>query len=214
MKVKGIIFDMDNTILHSKIDFKAMKAAVYNLALEEGLISRGLELEEYTTSTIIRAVKETGKLTYEINNKIWRTVLSYEVAGMENAGLEVGALELLKAINNKLKIVLLTNNGYAAALKALELTNIKAYFDLIVARDNMESLKPDPSGFLYTLSKYKDIPSKEWISVGDSWIDGKASMEAGIPFVLYGDKLKDIEERGIELRGNIKELKEILEYIK
>ncbi|HEY5560298.1 MAG TPA: HAD family hydrolase [Clostridiaceae bacterium] len=214
MKVKGIIFDMDNTILQSKIDFKAMKAAVYNLALEEGLIPYDFQVEEHTTSTIIQVARKTGKLTKELKDRMWKGVLNYEVAGMENAGLEAGALKLLKSINNRLRVVLVTNNGYQAALKALELTNIKDYFDLIVARDHMEALKPDPSGFLYVLSRYKDIPSKAWLSVGDSWIDGKASEEAGIPFILYGDKLKDIEEREIELTGSIKELGELLGYIK
>jgi phosphoglycolate phosphatase len=213
MKVKGIIFDMDNTIFGSKIDFKAMKAAVYSLVLEAGLLPYNFSIKDHTTSTIIEAAKRTGKLTYELNEKLWSTVLSYEVAGMENAGLERGALELLKAINNKLKVVLLTNNGYEAALKALELTNIKDYFDLIVARDHMEALKPDPSGFLYVLSRYKDIEPEAWLSVGDSWIDAKASKEAGIPFLAYGNRVKEIETKGIKLRGSIKALQEILEYI-
>lgn len=46
-------------------------------------------------------------------------------------------------------------------------------------------MKPSPAGFHYVLERFPQHPPSRWISVGYSWIDGKASAAAGIPFIAY-----------------------------
>jgi phosphoglycolate phosphatase len=62
------------------------------------------------------------------------------------------------------------------------------------------------------LDRYRDIPGSQWLSVGDSWIDGKGSNEAGIPFVSYQTELHVMVDRGVKAIGKIGQISELLAY--
>lgn len=137
----------------------------------------------------------------------------FELAGMEGAGLEPGAQELLDMLQGTYILALVTNNSYAAAIRALETTGIKDRFDLIVGRDQMEAMKPSPSGNSFVLRHYAEIEANKWISVGDSWIDGQAAREAGIPFISYGNGVPLMVEKGVKPTAHIDKLLSLLDYV-
>lgn len=210
--VKGIIFDMDNTLLQSKIDFAAMKLDVYEFLAMLQLLPDDFPVREHTTSTMIECAKYSGMTaeTYEAAMKITE---KHELKGMEGAGLEPGVVDLLESLHTKYTLVIVTNNSRTAAIKALEKTGVMKYFDFIIGREQMSSLKPSPSGYLAAKSHFKHILSHEWMAVGDSWIDGRASIDAGIPFICYKTSIVEMLNKGVNPIGRINHITEVLDYI-
>lgn len=211
-RIKGIIFDMDNTLLHSNIDFPAMKLDVYRHLQAAGVIPANFPVAEHTTSTLLETAKNAG-VNQHFYEELLAVAAKHELAGMEGAGLEPGASALLHQLHGRFVLAVVTNNALPAARKALEETGIIHYFDLLVARDHMTSLKPSPSGFLYVIKQFPHIAGSEWLSVGDSWIDGKGSMEAGIPFIGYRTSQTIMEQRGVAPIGTMENIEDLLHYL-
>ncbi|TVY10542.1 HAD family hydrolase [Paenibacillus cremeus] len=207
-KRKGIIFDMDNTLLQSRIDFKAMKMDLFRYFVREQVLPEEFTVEEHTTSTMIEYARAKG-LSAEHYEAAMKLAEKHELAGMEGAGLEPGARELLEALAERYMLVVITNNSFAAAVKALELTGIAGYFDLTIGREQMSALKPSPSGFLFALEQFSHIPAGEWISIGDAWIDGRASQDAGIAFISYRTSDDVMRAKRVAPVGRLMELKDL-----
>ncbi|NRF89525.1 HAD-IA family hydrolase [Paenibacillus frigoriresistens] len=211
-QVRGIIFDMDNTLLRSRINFQMMKKQVADFLTENDLLQVDFPIQEHTTSTMIAYVKAKG-MPEETYTEVMKMVVHYELIGMEGAGLESHVSELLTMLKSRYVLIIVTNNAYKAAVHALEKTGIHSYFDLIIGREQMEAMKPSPSGYLAAKQHFPQILEREWISVGDSWIDGRASIDAGIPFISYGTNDHLMKEKGITPIANIDSLLKLLDYV-
>lgn len=194
-KLKGIMFDMDNTLLQSNIDFPEMKAATYCYLVQREVLPNKMNLHAHTTSTIIEEAIRTNKMTEELLREMWEIPKKYEIEGMRDAALEPGARDVLNILRGGYHLVIVTNNSVEAAKTALNEHHILEYFDLVVGREYMKTMKPSPDGYLHVLRTF-DSSAQQWISVGDSWIDGKGSAAAGIRFIAYKsdqDKLRRMQ---------------------
>ncbi|WP_248926714.1 HAD family hydrolase [Paenibacillus hamazuiensis] len=212
-RVQGLIFDMDNTLLRSRIDFARMKREVYLLLAEHGVLSDDVALERYTTVTLIDSVRHRRSYTAEVENAVWRRIAAIEEEGMIGADLEPGVADLLEALSGKLTLSVLTNNADAAAMRALRETGIARYFATIVGRDGLPALKPAPDGVHRVLRQHKRIPPDRWLSVGDSWTDGMAAQQAGVPFVAYGPGAAGMEARGVRPLAAIEHIRELVQFL-
>jgi phosphoglycolate phosphatase len=173
----------------------------------------GLLLDEHTSSTIIGAAQKSNHLTDELADQMWRIAEKHEVSGMQDADLEPGAEAVLRHLYGDYCLVVVTNNSIGAAEVALGANGIYEYFDLVIGREMMKALKPSPDGFLVALNKFQHIAPNEWISVGDAWIDGKASAEAGIPFISYQGDAKKMRSNGVFPMAEITEIGELLGFL-
>ncbi|WP_336604313.1 HAD family hydrolase [Paenibacillus sp. MMS18-CY102] len=210
--LKGIIFDMDNTLLRSHIDFPAMKQEVHGWLASRSLVPEAIDLSRYTTSILIEEAKQAG-LSQAGYEEVMRLTVEHEVRGMADAGLEPGAEELLRALDERYILAIVTNNAEQAAARALTDTGIIDRFRYIVGRESMQAMKPSSSGY-ETVVQRSGIPASNWLSVGDSWIDGKGSVDAGISFVSYGTSLEAMRSRGVEPIGRIEQLLELNEWLR
>lgn len=211
---KGVIFDMDNTLLKSSIDFECMKKTVYDFLLAKKMIQASLTWRDKTASQII----EEGRLHPDfhlIESMVWKLVEEVEAKGMHEAKLEPHALDILHHLKAEGRILtILTNNAFRAAKEALERLAIFHLFDLVLGREDMEALKPSPSGVNSIINRWKHAVEKdEWVLVGDSWIDGAAAHEAGVKFIAYQSEPGRLVEKGIvpvKQISNLKQLEEIV----
>lgn len=212
-KIKGIIFDMDNTILRSRIDFASMKNDTFQFLVSHGILQPNVILNNHTTATIIEKAINTNLMTEQLIQKMWEIPTRYEAEGMLDADLEPGVIELLEQLRSEYCMVIVTNNAIEAAETALTNNKIMHYFDSVVGRGLMGSLKPSPDGFHYILRKYDHIPAEEWISVGDSWIDGKASREANINFISYQGDIEKMNRMGVFPFAEIMDIRELVRFL-
>ncbi|WCK56555.1 HAD hydrolase-like protein [Aneurinibacillus sp. Ricciae_BoGa-3] len=212
-KTRGVIFDMDNTLLRSSIDFAGMKKAVADLLIARGRLHVNMDISSYTTSQIIEFARVNQPFTRELDREVWETVERFEKAGMEGAVLEDHVTTILAQLAPDFALSVLTNNARSAACKALEETGITSYFNLIAGREQMTALKPSPSGVHYILRELSGIPLSSWVLIGDSWIDGKAAGDAGIPYISYKASADDLRMRGVTAAANMDSFLEIPEKL-
>ncbi|MCY9580773.1 HAD family hydrolase [Paenibacillus alvei] len=211
-QLKGIVFDMDNTILRSRIDFQAMKKETYQFLVSKEILPDGYSLDYHTTSTIIEEAIQTNRMTKELLNEMWDIAKKHEVYGMQGADLEPGAVEVLSELKGRYHIAIVTNNSVEAAEIALRDNDIMEYFDFIIGREVMKALKPSPDGYLRVLDEFKHS-ANEWLSVGDSWIDGKASISAGIRFIAYRSDKEKLKQMNVYPTAELSNLLELISLI-
>lgn len=211
--VKGIIFDMDNTLLSSRIDYARMKTATHRYLVSRGVLPEDLDVNTHSTGTLIAEAMESGKMTDEWIREMWALVASLEVEGMREAELEPGVPELLESLHGRILLSVVTNNSMAAAREALMRNGIWPLFDCVVAREQMARLKPSPDGFQVVMARYPDFKEEEWLAVGDSWIDGQAAAGAGIGFLAYRSDPGVLRDKGVHPLAVLTDIRELASWL-
>ena len=203
-KVQGIIFDMDNTLLQSRIDFTLMKQQVFAILNSKKLLPTNIIIERQTVATMIELAKKNLYYTEDVECAIWEVVCALEKEGMQGVELEPYAEKVVADLHaTNYLLAVLTNNSKDSAEQALKRTGIAKYFTEIVGREQMKALKPSPSGLEYIKSRYIEIPEHGWLMVGDSWIDGQAALASNTAFLAYQANAESLTSRNIPYIANI-----------
>ncbi|GIP34407.1 HAD family hydrolase [Paenibacillus sp. J2TS4] len=213
LSIRGIMFDMDNTVLRSSIDFPGMKQGVYSYLQEHRLLPDSISWTSCTSSQLIELAREYGSGEEQWLPGVWKVVTEYEQAGMKGAGLEPGVREVLAELHGRYPLVILTNNAYSAAMTALVETGVESYFDHVIGREQMIRLKPAPDGVRYVHKLYPQIPPEEWLFIGDSWIDGKAAQAGGSQFLSYCGDNAELKSNDVPVIGCISRMDELFDYL-
>lgn len=181
MKEHLIIFDMDNTLLQSHIDFPLMKQTVHAL-----LESHGLErYKRFSTANTILAFTDSPDYDADLAKQMWHEVALLENEGLKQSVLEPLATEALAYLGKYAELAVLTNNTDYNLEENLGKLGLLPYLSCVAGRDSVPRLKPAPDGMLWVAAQYPQIPLSNVITVGDAINDAQAAHAAGIPFVAY-----------------------------
>jgi len=189
MKLKGVIFDMDGTVVDVPYDWNRIKAE---------LRTQGKPILVY-----LKSLEEPEK------SEKWRVLEKYEEEATMKAELKRGMREFLNLLREKgIKNALVTNNSQKNVSFLLEKFNLE--FDCIICRES-GLWKPSGAPFLAALKKL-GLKKEECCVVGDSHFDVKAANEAGIPnvFILNEDKER-FASMNAEVFSSIEALQERIE---
>ncbi|MEG1538005.1 MAG: HAD hydrolase-like protein [Clostridiales bacterium] len=181
MKDRLLIFDMDNTLLHSRIDFALMKQEVGRL-LEEADITFDYQRPVSDNLSVLQA---QGVLFGELYQRIWNRIGEIENIGLQDALLEPGVEWVLAQLSQKVALAVLSNNMDHMVHKCLHQLGVDHYFELICGREAVPALKPCPEGIGFMLDFFPQIVAAQTWMIGDALIDAKASRGAGIGFIAY-----------------------------
>ncbi len=181
MKDGLLIFDMDNTLLHSHIDFARMKQDVGLLLQEEHLSLIGGR----SVSDNLSSLFESGALSAGLNERIWQRISEIEEEGLARAVLEPGIEQVLPRLAERFYLAVLSNNMDAAVHQCLTDLQVAPYFSLICGREKAPVLKPRPEGVRYVVSRFPQAPPQRAWMIGDALIDALAAFRAGIGFIAY-----------------------------
>lgn len=202
-----VLFDLDNTLVHSRIDFLGIRQAIIGRLLDVGALT------EAPADPRIRAIPEWLDLAAEFDPalaaELWTIVDQFERDGMVHGTVEADArttLDQLQAAG--LKLAVLTNNSLGSADAALDRFDLRAPLDLVLARDVVPALKPSGAG---VAQAHAALGGGRLFMVGDSWIDGAAAQRAavGASFIAFRANLTDLAVRGIETWSSVTSLAEI-----
>jgi HAD superfamily hydrolase (TIGR01549 family) len=131
--------------------------------------------------------------------------VAHERRAMAAATLEPFAREALAAMKDLgFATAIWTNNDRVVADHVLTRFALLAHLDLVVTRDDVRRLKPDPDGVRVVRERWPD--AERIVVVGDSWVDGVAAQAAGVPFVAYRPDLAEMEQRGVVIAARIQSL--------
>jgi phosphoglycolate phosphatase len=202
-----VVFDLDNTLVHSRIDFLGIRQAIIGRLLEVGA------LEAPPVDPRVRAIPEWLDLAaaYDpaLAAELWILVDGFEREGMIHGTVEADARATLDQLQSAgLRLAVLTNNSLGSADAALERFDLRTPLDLVLARDVVPALKPSGAGVAQAHAALGGGPI---FMVGDSWIDGAAAHRAavGARFVAFRANLADLATRGVTVWSSVTTLAEI-----
>jgi len=186
------VFDLDHTLVRTPLDLVAMAADMRRL-IERARGPLPVRPERYRVFELVAWSKSRAP---ELEPAVWAVALDHEGRAMEAAALEPGALDAVAGARRAgFQTALWTNNARAVTLPALERLGLAALLDLVVTRDDMSALKPDPDGWRVISERFAD--TRDAVVVGDSWVDGVAAAAVGVPFVAYRAHAADLTRRGV-----------------
>ena len=182
MTYKGVIFDLDGTILNStKLNIDSFHHACEihlgrRLDEKELLKLYGKPLIEQMNhfcpekaNDMLIAYREFSQKHHDKGNALFPDV--------------VGLLEQLK--NNGFKIGLVTSKTTTSVKRNLEFFNIKKFFDFLIYFEDVDKHKPNPDPYEKMINMM-GLDTSEIISIGDSPYDILGSKRAGLTTVLVG----------------------------
>lgn len=185
----GVVFDLDNTLVQSKIDFRRMAQAMAEhlvVRLGADVVPEGLSQKRI--AQIVEVARELSDDPHVVD-ELWRIAAEHERMGMENLELEPDALEVIRTLKVEgYPLAICTNNARPATLEAIRPFGDPTPFDPIVTRDEVRHLKPSPEGLQVIEREWRSKGVQSMIMVGDSWLDAKAAADAGMPVIMYRER--------------------------
>lgn len=175
------VFDLDHTLVRTPLDLAAMARDMRALLERAGGPLPARE-ERWRVGELIAWCRAEAPA---LERALWEVALEHERRAMEAATAEPGAPEAIAGARRLgLATALWTNNARSVTLPALARLGLAALLDLVVTRDDMGALKPDPDGWR-VLAGHFGVGAADAIVVGDSWVDGLAAAAVGVRFVAY-----------------------------
>jgi phosphoglycolate phosphatase len=203
------VFDLDHTLVNSPLDLAAMALDIR--AFIEGHCGPLPAREDrYRVGELVAWCADNAA---HISAPVWDIALEHERRAVEAAWLEPGALEALHGARDAgFATALWTNNARDVTAIALERFALTSHLDLVVTRDEMARLKPDADGWRVITTHFG--PLADAVVVGDSWVDGLAAMDAGVPFVAYRAREADLAKWNIEPIARLTDLSALPELLR
>ena len=197
--IKGVVFDLDNTLL----DFMKMKEVAVKSAIR-GMIESGLEIDEDKSyNDIISIYEEFG---WE-NQKVFDVFLNKTIGYVDNKFLAAGVVayrrareaNLLAYPNVNRTLVALTKLGIKLAVVSdapsreawmrIYYLNLYHFFDTVITFDDTGERKPSSVPFEMALNKL-NLKPKDSLMIGD-WperdVVGAKQIGMRTAFAVYGD---------------------------
>ena len=163
MPIRGVIFDLDGTLVDSGLDFDLMRR-------EMGL-SSGLPLLE-----------ALEKLPPATAVACWAILAQHEYQGSQRATLFPGVREFLSALDERgVMRAVVTRNSRDLTLATL--ARLELEFNPIICREDAPA-KPDPRA-IWKVCETWGLAPRECVMIGDYRFDIEAGRRAGTHTVLF-----------------------------
>jgi phosphoglycolate phosphatase len=202
-----VVFDLDNTLVHSRIDFVGIRRAIIEQLLAAGVLAAA------PADPRERSIPEWMELAAErapqLADDLWRTIDAFEREGMLHGTVEADVVEVLEELRGSgYRLAVLTNNSVSSAEAALDRFGLRAAFELVLARERVAALKPSGAG---VAQAHATLGAGPTFVVGDSYIDGLAAGRAqvGARFVAFRSDATDLAARGVTVWARIRALAEL-----
>ena len=180
-------FDLDHTLVNTPLDLAAMAVDMRAL-LETRCGPLPARPDRYRVGELIGWCQANAP---DVEKPLWEVALDHERQAMAVATLEAGARAAIEGARAAgFATAVWTNNARDITAEALARFDLLGVLDLVVTRDEMRALKPDPDGWRLVVERF-GVPH-DAVVVGDSWVDGVAAARAGVPFIAYRPKEPDL----------------------
>jgi phosphoglycolate phosphatase-like HAD superfamily hydrolase len=193
LKLKGIIFDLDSTLIQAHIDFVDMKIHMIDLLEKYGHPKGTLSPTDQTTVQIMenanqewenqnKPKNECQKLTQQIEE----IMNQGELNAIPNLTEIEGAGPAVKRLKEKgLKLAILTRSHHAYAVQSLQKLGIYDEFDVILGRHETPEPKPYKGAIDHTV-KLMGLTVNDVAMIGDHQIDRDSAINSGCLFIGVG----------------------------
>ena len=188
-KIRGVVFDLDGTLIHSIIDFPKMKRHMIGILEANGvpqglLTTKDLNVEIFEKAE--RAWDEKGKPESEragVRARLEEAMNQGEIEAIATVERVEGARETARTLRERgYKLAILTRSHNAYAVEALKKIGAYEYFDLIIGRNETPKPKPYAEAMEHTAG-LMGMRLDEVVLVGDHRLDMMSAANAGCLFI-------------------------------
>jgi phosphoglycolate phosphatase len=180
----GIVFDLDGTLVDSRLDL----AAAVNATRERlGLAALPVDaiaamVGEGARTLLRRALPES------IDGAAFDDALAlfldlYFDRCLDATRAYPGIADLLTALSPRFPLAVLTNKPERHSRRILEALGLARYFDPLIGGDTLPVRKPDPGGLVHIAAHWATAAPR-LLLVGDSDVDVATAQAAGSPLAL------------------------------
>jgi phosphoglycolate phosphatase len=177
--VRVLIFDLDGTLIDSKLDLansiNAMLAHMGRAPLAHETI---YSLVGNGAPVLVRRALGEGATDAEANEGLGFFLSYYRTHMLDNTVTYPGVREGLKLLEGY-PLAVLTNKPVRFSRAILDGLGLSPYFRFVYGGNSFEKKKPDPMG-VEALLRALTAPPEEAMMVGDSEVDVRTARNAGI----------------------------------
>lgn len=196
-KVRALIFDLDGTLIDSKLDLAfAVNAMLEHMGRAQhvhgmifGFVGNGAE-------TLVRKSLGEGATDADVKRGLAYFLSYYRSHMLDNTTLYPGVIEGLDHFRQLTgySMAVLTNKPVHFSRAIVEGLRLSQYFEAVYGGNSFERKKPDPMG-LKTLLQEMRAATDEAMMIGDSKVDIQTARNAGIFAcgVTYGFDLAGLQ---------------------
>jgi phosphoglycolate phosphatase len=177
-EVRALIFDLDGTLIDSKLDLAlSVNATLAELGRDplphEQIFSY---VGQGAPALIARALGgDASELDCTLGLEFF--IKYYSAHKLDNTVLYPGVRETLDALQG-MPMAVLTNKPVRVSRSIIEDLGVAHYFRFVYGGNSFERKKPDPMGVETILREFRAAPSQAMV-VGDSEIDVQTARNAG-----------------------------------
>jgi len=197
--IKAIIWDLDGTLIHFKIDYLRARKTAIEILKKYG-VPKQLLTVKFSILENIKLAREffekeefhknkIEEIIEEVDSEITKIEFEAAIDAVMINGIDQ-VLEFAKTKN--LKQAIFTFNTKKNAEISLKKVNLLRYFDLIVGRDNTSNLKPHPDHLTH-ICKQLNIAPDEILVIGDTIRDIEAAINVGAYSIAIHTQLAKVE---------------------
>jgi len=214
-----VLFDLEGTLVQS-IESDQEAVLESRAKAREKLLELGIprsELEGITRATLMRkrAVEYVEERFSQREAELFhleldRFLKSYELHWAEGSKIfpeTLPSLRKLKSLGYRMGLV--TNTSREAADRMLSSHGIADFFEVIITREDVKKIKPEPEGILLALNRLK---ARDFFFVGDLVYDSEAAEKAGgISIIINRDPSKPLEFPADYIINSLTEIPRIIQ---
>lgn len=206
-RLRAVVFDLDDTLVVSTVDYAKFKRLVIDRIVEDGEPRGDYDPGELIVTIIARyeaALRSRGFPETEVRRRVAeldRIMDAVELEKVSETTGVAGALEVLSMLKSRgIKVGILTRGCELYAKAALERTGLAQLVAEVECRNSKTKPKPDPESYL-KLTRALGVRPEETVFVGDHPMDAQCAANAGAPFV--GVMTGEVPERELLDSGSV-----------
>ncbi|HEY0704728.1 MAG TPA: HAD-IA family hydrolase [Candidatus Acidoferrales bacterium] len=197
-KVRALIFDLDGTLIDSKLDLAlAVNATLDHMGREQHVHETIFSFVGNGAETLVRKSLGDGATDEEVKRGLAYFLSYYRTHMLDNTVLYPGVVDALAQFKKREKyaMAVYTNKPVNFSRAILDGLNLSKYFVAVYGGNSFERKKPNPMGIEVLLRETQAAPD-EAMMVGDSEVDIKTARNSGIFAcgVTYGFGLEGLRE--------------------
>jgi phosphoglycolate phosphatase len=188
--MEAVLFDFEGTLVEEQWDAKGAVQETLEKLRASGFSMEGLQGKKYSLlmREAVQAASGAGRSSEEVREMIGTIYDRYDQDALGRWSLRPGVKEVLRTLRSRrIKTALVSNVGKKALALAFQKLDLRSSFDLMVSRNDVQTMKPSGEGISLALKRLH-VDKEKALFVGDSAEDIHAAREAGVKVILLVDK--------------------------